>query len=43
MAKKSEVQKLAGWWKGNKELVDPPTQDERGDSLRQTDAARQSR
>jgi len=33
MAKKSEVQKLASWLKGNKELVDPPTQDERGDSL----------
>jgi len=34
MAKKSEVQKLAGWWKGSKELSDPPSREERGDSLR---------
>jgi hypothetical protein len=34
MAKKGEVQKLAGWWKSNKELVDPPEREERGDLLR---------
>jgi Ribbon-helix-helix protein, copG family len=34
MAKKSEVQKLAGWWKGNKELVDPPEREQRGDTLK---------
>lgn|SRR5262245_14679847 len=33
MAKKTEVQKLAGWWKGNKELVEPPSREERGHSL----------
>jgi hypothetical protein len=38
MVKKTEVQKLAGWWKGNKELVDPPTRDERGHSLRYAEA-----
>ena len=37
MAKKNEVQKLAGWLKGNKELVDPPERDERGDNLRQAE------
>ena len=37
MAKKNEVQKLAGWWKGNKELVDPPARDEHGDNLSQTE------
>src|SRR5437588_11862942 len=39
MAKKSEVQKLSGWWKGNRELVDPPQQDERADNLRQAELA----
>ena len=39
MAKKSEVQKLAGWLKGNKELVDPPARDERGDNLSQAEVA----
>ncbi len=39
MAKKSEVQKLAGWWKGNRDLIDPPARDERGDSLKQVEAA----
>lgn len=38
MAKKSEVQKLAGWWKGNKDLVDPPLREERGDNLKQAEA-----
>ncbi len=33
--KKSEVQKLAGWWKGNKDLADPPRHDERPDNLKQ--------
>jgi hypothetical protein len=33
MAKKSEVQKLAGWWKANKELGDPPHSTERGEEL----------
>lgn len=37
MAKKSEVQKLAGWWKGNKELVDPPSREERGVNLSQAE------
>src|SRR5437870_13411561 len=35
MAKKNEVQKLAGWWKGNKDLVDPPLREERGEGLNQ--------
>ena len=39
MAKKSEVQKLAGWWKGNKELVDPPEREERGDILKHAEVA----
>ena len=39
MTKKSEVQKLAGWWKGNKELVDPPEREERGELLRQSEIA----
>ena len=39
MTKKSEVQKLAGWWKGNKELVDPPEREERGELLRQAEIA----
>ena len=39
MTKKSEVQKLAGWWKGNKELGDPPEHDERGAVLRQAEVA----
>ena len=39
MTKKSEVQKLAGWWKGNKELVDPPGRDERGGNLREAEVA----
>ena len=39
MTKKSEVQKLAGWWKGNKELGDPPERDERGEVLRQAEVA----
>jgi hypothetical protein len=39
MAKKSsEVQKLAGWWKG-KELVDPPQPAERGDNLTQAEGS----
>jgi hypothetical protein len=33
MAKKNEVQKLAGWWRG-KELDDPPPRVERGENLR---------
>ena len=33
MIKKSEVQKLAGWLKGNKELGDPPERDARGELL----------
>jgi hypothetical protein len=37
MAKKSEVQKLAGWWKGNKELIDPPESEERRDILKQVE------
>ena len=37
MIKKTEVQKLAGWLKGSKELVDPPERDERGDVLRQAE------
>jgi hypothetical protein len=37
MAKKSEVQKLAGWWKGNKDLIDPPERAEHGDSLKQAE------
>ena len=39
MIKKSEVQKLAGWLKGNKELVDPPERGEHGEILRQAEAA----
>ncbi len=39
MARKTEVQKLAGWWKGNKELVDPPQRDEHGDTLKQREVA----
>jgi hypothetical protein len=39
MAKKSEVQKLAGWWKSNKELVDPPEREERGDTLKHAEVA----
>ena len=39
MTKKTEVQKLAGWWKGNKELSDPPERAERGDLLRQAEMA----
>ena len=39
MTKKNEVQKLAGWWKGNKELVDPPEREERGELLRQSEIA----
>ena len=35
MAKKSEVQKLAGWWKGNKDLGDPPQSAARMDDWRQ--------
>ena len=38
MAKKNEVQKLAGWLKGNKELIDPPDREERGDTLKQVEA-----
>ena len=37
MAKKTEVQKLAGWWKGSKELMEPPLREERGDVLRQAE------
>jgi len=37
MAKRTEVQKLAGWWKGNKELVEPPGQDERSHNLAQAE------
>jgi len=39
MAKRSEVQKLAGWWKGQKELGDPPAREERGDSIGQVEIA----
>ena len=39
MIKKTEVQKLAGWLKGSKELIDPPERDERGDILRQAEVA----
>jgi hypothetical protein len=39
MTKKSKVQKLAGWWNGNKELVDPPEREERGELLRQAETA----
>jgi hypothetical protein len=37
MAKKNEVQKLAGWLKGNKELVDPPRPEERPENLQQVE------
>jgi hypothetical protein len=37
MAKKNEVQKLAGWLKGNKDLIDPPERAERGDGLKQAE------
>ena len=39
MIKKTEVQKLAGWLKGSKELVDPPERDGRSDILRQAEVA----
>lgn len=39
MTRKTEVQKLAGWLKGSKELVDPPEREERGDILRQAEVA----
>jgi len=39
MAKKSEVQKLAGWWKGNKDLGDPPLTADHHASLSQPEAA----
>lgn len=39
MTKKSEVQKLASWLKGSKELADPPERDERGDILRHAEVA----
>jgi hypothetical protein len=35
MTRKNEVQKLAGWLKGTKELAAPPARNERGDSLKQ--------
>jgi hypothetical protein len=35
MAKKTEVHKLAGWLKGNRDLVDPPLPEQRGANLRQ--------
>ena len=37
MAKKSEVQKLAGWWKGQRELTDPPERAERGETLKRAE------
>lgn len=39
MAKKTEVHKLAGWLKGNRELVDPPPPEQRGENLRQPEVA----
>ena len=41
MAKKSEVQKLAGWWKGQRELADPPERAERGETLKQAEVVGQ--
>jgi hypothetical protein len=34
MAKKSEVHKLAGWLKNNKQLVEPPEPEARGSTLK---------
>jgi hypothetical protein len=39
MAKRSEVQKLAGWWKGNKDLGDPPQSAEYHANLREPEPA----
>ena len=33
------AQKLAGWWKGNKDLVDPPERAEHGGSLKHPEEA----
>lgn len=37
MTKKTEVQKLAGWLRGSRDLVDPPDRSERGTSLAQAE------
>ena len=39
MAKKSEVQKLADWWKGKSDLRQPPEHAARADSMRQGEIA----
>lgn len=35
MAKKTEVHKLTGWLKGNRELVDPPRPEQHRENLRE--------
>jgi hypothetical protein len=37
MAKRSDVHKLAGWLKGNRDLIDPPAREERGDNLKEAE------